>query len=269
MTTRDDVQSFSALSALDTFLAAIRRLESGSYDGKYDAVNRISGALGAYQIMPGNWSWWTQKWGVPGADWRDKRAQDFVARKQFEEYYAKYRNWDLVAIAWFAGPGAADRARREGVGALGSVKDAMGTTVPGYVSTIRQHMANAPERYKQGKTISDLVNAGLPPVETVSDGAGPFTPDFVTADDQLMAFMEELARQRDTNITQQTQGPVDRRRALLTNLMQTMSNAVRAGAQRIGDSGFALADTPESGLVPEAAPVAQPPGVAAEEDDDA
>lgn len=97
--------------SLDTYMAAARRIESGSYDGNYDVYGiwvRGDRAYGAYQIMGQNWEPWTREAGIPGADKRSKAAQDYVARHMMNKYYNTYRNWDLVAVAWFAGPGAAN-----------------------------------------------------------------------------------------------------------------------------------------------------------------
>ena len=86
------------LEQLDAFMAAIRRMESGSFQGNYRVVNSI-GARGAYQILTGNWASWAAQAGLPGADWRDPRAQDAVARYKMVEYYRKYGSWELVAMA--------------------------------------------------------------------------------------------------------------------------------------------------------------------------
>ena len=43
---------------LDTFMAAVARVESG---GNHKAVNRTSGAYGRYQILPSNWKAWARR----------------------------------------------------------------------------------------------------------------------------------------------------------------------------------------------------------------
>ena len=132
---------------VDKFMAAMRRLESGSYQGKYTAAGSVIGsgsyagqqAYGAYQIMPGNWAAWSSEAGLPGADIRDPAAQDAVARYKFTQYYLKYGDWDLVAIAWFAGGSTADRAQKWGMAGVGGLSDG-NTTVKQYVSKINQYM---------------------------------------------------------------------------------------------------------------------------------
>ena len=92
---------------IDTFMAAIRAIESGGGDpaGNYQAVNPSSGARGAYQIMPQYWDDWARGAGVPDADHRDPKMQDIVARNRMLNLYRKYGRWDYVAGAWFAGEG--------------------------------------------------------------------------------------------------------------------------------------------------------------------
>lgn len=96
--------------SFDQFMAAISSQESG---GNYSARNRSSGAMGKYQIMPGNL-------GGKGSGWdyealgRDVSPQQFmnspqiqeqIARYQLQKYYNKYGARG-AAIAWYAGPGA-------------------------------------------------------------------------------------------------------------------------------------------------------------------
>ena len=131
---------------LRTFMAAIRRLESGSFSGNYTLRGPVvptgayagQRAMGAYQIMPGNWPSWSREAGIAGADWRPPPNQDRVAGHKFNEYYRTYGNWDATAVAWFAGP---SRARRYVQGEdLSGVGDVVGTNVPTYVRKIREYM---------------------------------------------------------------------------------------------------------------------------------
>lgn len=142
-----------AIDQIETFMAAIRRLESGSFEGDYNARGTMIGnrnspyygeqAYGAYQIMPGNWQWWAAEAGLPRAPITDRAAQDYVARFKFEQYYNRWGDWGLVAIAWFAGGSRADRAAREGVGAVGGIKDANGYRVSQYYTDIAKYMEEA------------------------------------------------------------------------------------------------------------------------------
>lgn len=102
---------------LGSYMAAARRIESGSYNGQYNAIGRpVRGdrARGAYQIMGRNWSSWAAAAGLPGANWRSQMAQDRVAAYWMTEYYNRYQNWDLVAVAWFGGGRYANRLAAQG-----------------------------------------------------------------------------------------------------------------------------------------------------------
>ena len=171
-----------ALDQLPQFMASIRRLESGSFDGNYQAVGPTvrtgqyagDNAYGAYQIMQRNWDSWAAEAGYAGADIRDPAAQDAVARYKFEQLYNKYGSWDLVAIAWFAGESRAQKAARRGVDSLSGVADVTGTDVPQYVSTIRQYMS------QQGVQPSDSTTAAARRVyegEGAQPTAGGMTPE--------------------------------------------------------------------------------------------
>lgn len=124
---------------IDAFLAALRSVESTN---NYNAIGpthpQLGRALGAYQIMEANWAAWARQAGIPGADWRDPRAQDRVARTKVTEYYDKYGDFGLVAAAWFGGPGAA-QAMKAGVD-LSGTRDSLGTNVPSYVARVLEGM---------------------------------------------------------------------------------------------------------------------------------
>ena len=132
--------------SLETFMAAIRRLESGAYGGDYDArgptvrSGQYAGeqAYGAYQIIPGNWAGWSKAAGVGGAPMSSRTAQDKVASHMFQQYYQQFGSWDATAIAWFAGPSRA-KAFQQGAD-LGGVSDVTGTSVPDYVRLLRKYM---------------------------------------------------------------------------------------------------------------------------------
>lgn len=99
-------------SGFEKFVNSISGQESG---GNYGAINRHSGAMGKYQIMPSN---------IRGAGGWDKEAlgynistqafmnspeiQEKIARYKLQQYYNKYGPAG-AAIAWYAGPGAANK----------------------------------------------------------------------------------------------------------------------------------------------------------------
>ena len=130
---------------IDSFMASIRTIESG---GRYTVLGpqtRYGRPRGAYQILDSNWAAWAKEAGIAGADWRDPRAQDRVARYKMLQYYRAYGSWDAVAVAWFAGPG---RAKKWAAGdySVGQMKDVLGTSVAGYVKKMRDNMGTAPSR---------------------------------------------------------------------------------------------------------------------------
>jgi hypothetical protein len=97
--------------SLDKFIAAISGKESG---GNYGARNPSSGALGKYQIMPGNfqakggWDYNALGYDITPQQFRSSPAlQEKVARYQLTNYYNKYGAAGAAA-AWYGGPGRAN-----------------------------------------------------------------------------------------------------------------------------------------------------------------
>jgi hypothetical protein len=95
-----------------TFARALKMAESGSFEGDYGKVQGLvrgsARLLGAYAFPSDQWNQMAEDAGVPGARWRDQRAQDYVAKRTFDRLYAKYGDWRLVATAWKAGEEVAD-----------------------------------------------------------------------------------------------------------------------------------------------------------------
>ena len=92
---------------LDTFMAALGRVES---NGRYEAVNSSSGALGKYQIMPANWRAWSSRYlGDPNAE-PTPENQEVVARAKLTALYRWLGDWGSVAHWWLTGDGDTDPA---------------------------------------------------------------------------------------------------------------------------------------------------------------
>jgi hypothetical protein len=95
------------------FLAAISGQESG---GNYNSRNSSSGAMGKYQIMPGNIQGSHKGWDFEALG-KDISTAQFMASPQLQEAIARYKlqqyykKWGArgAAIAWYAGPGAVGR----------------------------------------------------------------------------------------------------------------------------------------------------------------
>jgi len=115
-----------ALEQLEVFMETIKMQESSGDYSAIGPVTKYGRALGAYQIVEDNWDNWSkqayykdynkmtaqQRKNLPSISWQDPDAQDRTAEHKFTEYYNKYGSWDLVAIAWFGGPGAANTVKR-------------------------------------------------------------------------------------------------------------------------------------------------------------
>lgn len=102
------------------FARAISHHESG---GNYNAVNRHSGALGKYQIMPFNISSWSRAalgYTIsPSQFLSSPQYQEKIAQHQLRQYYNQYGPAG-AAVAWYAGPGAAQRFVRQGYASRGT-----------------------------------------------------------------------------------------------------------------------------------------------------
>lgn len=94
---------------LGAFINSIAGQESG---GNYGAVNRHSGALGKYQIMASNISAWSKETigraVTPSQFLSSPQIQEQIARAKLTSYFQKYGPAG-AAIAWYAGPAAAQR----------------------------------------------------------------------------------------------------------------------------------------------------------------
>lgn len=175
---------------IERFMHAISAQESGH---NYNAVGPYTGstygrARGKYQVMETIWPGWAKEAGIPGADWRDPAAQERVARHKMSQYYQRFGSWDLVAVAWFAGPARAAKAQREGIGAVGNLNDVLGTTVAGYVS-------------KMNKTMGSVDPADI---QTVSYGGADETLDEPaerprTSEEVMASVMESISKAAQQN----------------------------------------------------------------------
>ncbi|HEX6685134.1 MAG TPA: transglycosylase SLT domain-containing protein [Candidatus Limnocylindrales bacterium] len=105
--------------ALGKFMAAIRSVESG---GDYNAQSPwnpgYGRATGAYQFLDSTWGNYK---GYKRAMDAPREVQDERARQMMAGYYKQFGSWQLVAVAWHGGPGAAQKAQRD----------------PNYIKTIR------------------------------------------------------------------------------------------------------------------------------------
>lgn len=104
-----------ATGTFGKFLSAITGQESG---GNYNARNRSSGAMGKYQIMPGNlggkksgWDYEALGYDInPSQFMGSPQLQEAIAQYKLRQYYNKWGPWG-AAVAWYAGPGAVNRTQ--------------------------------------------------------------------------------------------------------------------------------------------------------------
>lgn len=111
-------------SALTRFMQAIRSVES---NGNYRAIGSATAygrATGAYQFLDSTWAGYG---GYRSAYLAPPDIQDRRARALMSQYYRELGRWDLVAVAWHAGPGTARQVRRD--------PDRLGSVGDGHLST--------------------------------------------------------------------------------------------------------------------------------------
>jgi hypothetical protein len=151
-------------------------------------------ALGAYGILDINWNVWSKQAGLDGADWHDPKAQDIVARYKVQEYFNKYNSWDLVSIAWFAGPNKAKEVMNTGSANLDKT-DNTGQSIKEYVNAMNKLVADELMNMevdiepmgKQEEPVGPVVTSTSPNNEVYAAkildaitraNAGGFRPDF-------------------------------------------------------------------------------------------
>ena len=135
---------------IDEFMSAVAALESGGASDPYTVANQRTGAHGRWQIMPDNWAPWSRETFGRVVS-RTPENQRAVARNKFLEYYDRFNDWDAVAVAWFAGPGRAQRYQ-QGDSSVLTMSDG-NTRVSEYIDIVNQNMgqsAGPSHRHGQG-----------------------------------------------------------------------------------------------------------------------
>lgn len=87
---------------IDRFMAALGAVES---NGRYDALNGTSGALGKYQIMPANWRAWAGKYLGDSSAAPTPENQEHLTRHKVTALYNWLGDWASVAHWWLTGDG--------------------------------------------------------------------------------------------------------------------------------------------------------------------
>lgn len=124
---------------LGALIKAIGVKESG---GSYSAVNRHSGALGKYQIMPANIASWSKAalgYAIsPSQFLSSPQYQEQIAQHRLRQYYNQYGSAG-AAVAWYAGPGAANAFVRSGYASRGTEANGY-PSVYSYLNSIMAEM---------------------------------------------------------------------------------------------------------------------------------
>lgn len=194
-----------ALDQLGSFMDALGQFESGGNYQAQGVQTKYGRALGKYQIMSDFWPGWAAAAGIPGADWRDPAAQDHVARTRMTQYYNTYGRWDLVAVAWFAGPGRANQAAKSGIASVAGIADVLGTSVATYVQKVMGNMGQAVDTnpIRQSYTFGDQAATPTPPVPPVrSQQQQLMTEIFSTVSNAIRDSAGATVSTQDVNTTE-------------------------------------------------------------------
>jgi murein DD-endopeptidase MepM/ murein hydrolase activator NlpD len=119
------------MSMLDDFLNAMSSQESG---GNYSSVNKNTGALGRWQVMPGNVTPWAKKYlGInmtAGQFIRTPALQDKLVKAVLGSYVSKY-GYRGAASAWYSGQPSLENNYRP---------QRYGPSIGDYVDSVMGHM---------------------------------------------------------------------------------------------------------------------------------
>ncbi len=195
---------------LEAFMGSMRVTQTGTGDTK-DLYQRVTGRagdtplLGPYGIRSDEWEALAGQSGLQGARWQDKQAQTAVVEQQLTRLYNQFEGrWDLVAVAWQAGEGVADRmANGETIDqVVGGEGDA--DTLQSYVNDV---MATAqitpskakPSRERQGPFEQAALSSGpfanAPLVQSGNNKVrSKVTPDRVISDVLMSMRDKQIAR---------------------------------------------------------------------------
>jgi hypothetical protein len=192
-------------SSIGNYAAAIRKIESGSYQGNYGAMGPVtkSGdrAYGAYQVMGNNIPSWTKELlgqSVSVKDFlQDKGLQDRVFYQQFGKSLDKFGNFSDAASVWFSGqPLSVARNRSDGF-----------NTTEQYVQKATNALGNIKTDVSVGAEVG--VSEGLKKAATANLSAPPASPAAPQAGMSTGTLQQGIgAALGGFGIGQQTQSPI-------------------------------------------------------------
>ena len=188
MTARDR-ELMAPQSQVASFMASIRRQQSGDYNGNYPSQG--PDGIGAYGISQKNWRVYAAATGLRKANWRDPRAQDAVAKAKITSDYQKYGDWSLVAVAWYAGNAAADAMQQQGTKVDDTlIRKIAGEETADYVAGVAQYGSEISEsEWGQASGNQNLL-AGTP---MTPPGQKPQNAAPSRAEDMVRQRLQDLA----------------------------------------------------------------------------
>jgi hypothetical protein len=144
----NDMNNNTNPALIDIYLEALKEKESSNRYTIKHTPSQIEDfetgkminvqALGAYGILDINFPIWAKELGyedfdMSEDDWRDPVLQDAIAKYKVQEYFNRFGSWDLVSVAWFAGPEDAKELKNTGVLDMNQ-KDVNGASIEDYVA---------------------------------------------------------------------------------------------------------------------------------------
>lgn len=161
--------SSTLTGSMADYAGAIRAIESGNGNpaGNYTVRTKAkdSTASGAYQIT--NTTWGNYK-GYKSAKDAPPEIQDEFFNKVFGDYIKKFGSPQLAALAWFQGPGVAQKAKSGDKSVLAKT-DSLGTSANGYIAKFNKTLASVQGGKSAAQTqATGSASGGLTTVTTLT-----------------------------------------------------------------------------------------------------
>lgn len=153
------------MDTLEHAAAAVRRMESeNNYQRQQDirANGQRDRKVGAYGILESKWAGLSESLGYTGANWRDRKAQDVIAKEKLRRDYEALGSWELAVVAFRYGRPVAQHFADQNIVSPREMQDAGFEGVGGYVRDIRRNVAD-PERKVEGTVNTATAATPLPP----------------------------------------------------------------------------------------------------------
>lgn len=212
MVNRDGQMVPSGLWQLPEFMRALRQHETKS---DYSLISRHN--RGAYGITEDNWNRWTRQLGVWGARWQNHTAQDYVARQKLTEYYLRYQDWRLVAVAWWEGTAAAD--------AIATTNELARSPWSTEVIGLMTELGMNPGSPFEGRSATNMGQGFIPDMSTPSAmayGGSPIGDTQLTTARRNAGVMPDPSRESFMMNSEMHKK--------MAPMLQGLSNAIKAGA---------------------------------------